>query len=228
MATRCGSCSPSRPPASASPSSKAFGAEIVSSPGELGSNGAVALARELAEADRSLYMPFQYANPANPDVHYRTTGVEILEDCPDVDAFVAGLGTGGTLMGVGRRLRETNPDVQIVAAEPLAGDDVSGLRSLEDGYVPEVLDVTQLDRKLLVSNAEAVRGLRRLARDEGIFAGVSAGGVLHVALKVAAELEAPANIVMLFADGGWKYLSAGLWDRDETQLAGEMESRVWW
>ena len=105
-------------------------------------------------------MPFQYANPANPDVHYRTTGVEILEDCPDVDAFVAGLGTGGTLMGVGRRLRETNPDVQIVAAEPLAGDDVSGLRSLEDGYVPEVLDVTQLDRKLLVSNAEAVRGLR--------------------------------------------------------------------
>jgi cysteine synthase B len=164
---------------------KAFGAEIVSSPGELGSNGAVALARELAEADRSLYMPFQYANPANPDVHYRTTGVEILEDCPDVDAFVAGLGTGGTLMGVGRRLRETNPDVQIVAAEPLA-------------------------------------------REEGIFAGVSAGGVLHVAQKVAAELEAPANIVMLFADGGWKYLSAGLWDRDETQLAGEMESRVWW
>ena len=207
---------------------EAFGAEIVSSPGELGSNGAVALARELAAEDRSLYMPFQYANPANPDVHYRTTGVEILEDCPDVDAFVAGLGTGGTLMGVGRRLREANPDVQIVAAEPLAGDDVSGLRSLEDGYVPEVLDVSQLDRKLLVSNAEAVRGLRLLARDEGIFAGVSAGGVLHVALRVAAELEAPANIVMLFADGGWKYLSAGLWDRDETELAGEMESRVWW
>ena len=140
---------------------QAFGAEIISSPGELGSNGAVALARELAaEADRSLYMPFQYANPANPDVHYRTTAVEILEECPDVDAFVAGLGTGGTLMGVGRRLREANPDVQIVAAEPLAGDDVSGLRSLEDGYVPEVLDVSQLDRKLLVSNAEAVRGLR--------------------------------------------------------------------
>ncbi len=105
-------------------------------------------------------MPFQYANPANPGVHYRTTAVEILEECPDVDAFVAGLGTGGTLMGVGRRLREANPDVQIIAAEPLAGDDVSGLRSLEDGYVPEVLDVSKLDRKLLVSNAEAVRGLR--------------------------------------------------------------------
>jgi cysteine synthase B len=207
---------------------EAFGAEIISSPGELGSNGAVALARTLAEADRSLYMPFQYANPANPGVHYRTTGAEILEECPEVDAFVAGLGTGGTLMGVGRRLRESNPDVQIIAAEPLAGDDVSGLRSLEDGYVPEVLDVSKLDRKLLVSNAEAVRGLRLLARKEGIFAGVSAGGVMHVAMRVAAELEAPANIVMLFADGGWKYLSAGLWDRDESQLAGEMESRVWW
>jgi cysteine synthase B len=173
-------------------------------------------------------MPFQYANPANPGVHYRTTAVEILDECPDVDAFVAGLGTGGTLMGVGRRLREANPDVQIIAAEPLAGDDVSGLRSLEDGYVPEVLDVSKLDRKLLVSNAEAVRGLRLLARREGIFAGVSAGGVLHVAMRVAAELEAPANVVMLFADGGWKYLSAGLWDRDEDQLASEMESRVWW
>ena len=207
---------------------EAFGAQIVRSPGELGSNGAVALARELAAADRSLFMPFQYANPANPGVHYRTTGVEILEECPDVDVFVAGLGTGGTLMGVGRRLREANPDVQIIAAEPLAGDDVSGLRSLEDGYVPEVLDVSKLDRKLLVSNAEAVRGLRLLARREGIFAGVSAGGVLHVAMKVAAELEAPATIVMLFADGGWKYLSAGLWDRDEDDLAGEMESKVWW
>jgi cysteine synthase len=207
---------------------KAFGAEIVSSPGELGSNGAVALARELAAADPSLYMPFQYANPANPGIHYATTGVEILDECPEVDVFVAGLGTGGTLMGVGRRLREANPDVQIIAAEPLAGDDVSGLRSLEDGYVPEVLDVTQLDRKLLVSNAEAVRGLRLLASEEGIFAGVSAGGVLHVAMRVAAELEAPANVVMLFADGGWKYLSAGLWDRDEVQLEGEMGSRIWW
>jgi [CysO sulfur-carrier protein]-thiocarboxylate-dependent cysteine synthase len=207
---------------------QAFGAEIISSPGELGSNGAVALARRLAEADRSLYMPFQYANPANPGVHYRTTAAEILEECHEVDAFVAGLGTGGTLMGVGRRLREANPDVQIIAAEPLAGDDVSGLRSLEDGYVPEVLDVSKLDRKLLVSNAEAVRGLRLLAREEGIFAGVSAGGVAHVAMRVAAELEAPANIVMLFADGGWKYLSAGLWDRDEDELAGEMEAKVWW
>jgi cysteine synthase len=207
---------------------EAFGAELIRSPGELGSNGAVALARRLAAEDPSLYMPFQYANEENPGVHYRTTGVEILEECPDVDVFVAGLGTGGTLMGVGRRLREANPDVQIIAAEPLAGDDVSGLRSLEDGYVPEVLDVTKLDRKLLVSNAEAVQGLRLLARKEGIFAGVSAGGVLHAAIRVARELEAPANVVMLFADGGWKYLSAGLWDRDADELDADMESKVWW
>src|SRR5689334_23685238 len=129
-----------------------FGAEVVFSPGELGSNGSVALARELAAADPSLYMPFQYGNPANPGVHYRTTAAEILAECPQVDVFVAGLGTGGTLMGCSRRLREANPDVQIVAAEPLQGDPVSGLRSLEDGYVPEILDVGLLDRRLLVSN----------------------------------------------------------------------------
>ena len=205
-----------------------YGAEIVFSPGELGSNGAVAMARELAAADPSLFMPFQYANPANPDVHYRTTAVEILADCPDVDVLVAGLGTGGTLMGCARRLREANPDVQIVAAEPLAGDPVSGLRSLDEGYVPEVLDVRQLDRKLLVSNAEALAGLRALAREEGIFAGVSSGGVVSVARRVAAELEAPANVVCVFADGGWKYLSAGLWDRDEAELIDEMETRLWW
>jgi cysteine synthase B len=205
-----------------------YGAEIVFSPGQLGSNGAVALARQLAAADPSLFMPFQYANPANPDVHYRTTAAEILADCPDVDVFVAGLGTGGTLMGCARRLREANPEVQIVAAEPLAGDPVSGLRSLDDGYVPEVLDVSQLDRKLLVSNADALAGLRALARQEGIFAGVSAGGVVAVARRVAEELEAPANVVCVFADGGWKYLSAGLWDRDERELLDEMETRLWW
>jgi cysteine synthase B len=207
---------------------KLFGADIVFSPGELGSNGAVALARELAAEDPSLYMPFQYANPANPEAHYCGTAVEILRECPQVDVFVAGLGTGGTLMGCARRLREANPDVQVVAAEPLSGDPVSGLRSLEDGYTPEVLDVTQLDRKLLVTNEDALAGLRLLAREEGIFAGVSSGGVLDVALRVAAELEAPANVVMVFPDGGWKYLSAGLWDRDEAELLQEMESRIWW
>jgi cysteine synthase B len=205
-----------------------FGAEIVFSPGELGSNGAVALARDLAEADPALYMPFQYANPANPGVHYRTTAVEILDECPQVDVFVAGLGTGGTLMGCARRLREANPDVQVVAAEPLAGDPVSGLRSLADGYTPEILDVSRLDRKLLVSNADALAGLRALAEQEGIFAGVSSGGVLSAALRVAEELETPANVVMVFPDGGWKYLSAGLWDRDEREVVAAMESRLWW
>jgi [CysO sulfur-carrier protein]-thiocarboxylate-dependent cysteine synthase len=207
---------------------KLFGAEIVFSPGDLGSNGAVELARELAAEDPSLYMPFQYGNPANPEAHYCGTAVEILRDCPQVDVFVAGLGTGGTLMGCARRLREANPDVQIVAAEPLAGDPVSGLRSLEDGYTPEVLDVSQLDRKLLVTNEDALAGLRLLAREEGIFAGVSSGGVLDVALRIGAELDGPANVVMVFPDGGWKYLSAGLWDREETELLADMESRIWW
>src|SRR5689334_5281132 len=207
-----------------------YGAEIVFSPGNLGSNGAVAMARSMAERDPSVFMPFQYANPANPAAHYCGTALEILEQVPDgeVDAFVAGLGTGGTLMGCARRLRETNPDVQIIAAEPLAGDPVSGLRSLEDGYTPEVLDVTQLDRKLLVTNEDALAGLRLLAREEGIFAGVSSGGVLDVAMRVGAELDGPANIVMVFPDGGWKYLSAGLWDREETELLSDMESRIWW
>jgi cysteine synthase B len=205
-----------------------YGAEVVFSPGELGSNGAVALARELANADSALFMPFQYANPENPNVHYRTTAVEILAECPQVDVFVGGLGTGGTLMGCARRLREANPDVQIVAAEPLQGDPVSGLRSLEDGYVPEILDVTQLDRRLLVSNDDSLAGLRLLARVEGIFAGVSSGGVLSVARQVAEELDGPANIVMVFPDGGWKYLSAGLWDRDEQEVLEHMEHRLWW
>ncbi len=206
-----------------------YGAEISWSPGELGSNGAVTHARELAAADPSLYMPFQYANPANPDAHYRTTGPEILDALDGVvDAFVAGLGTGGTLMGVGRALREANPVVQIVAAEPLQGDAVMGLRSLEDGYVPEVLDVSRLDRKILVSNAEAIQGLRALLHAEGIWAGVSSGAVLGVARRVAAELEAEQNVVMLLADGGAKYASAGLWDRDADELDAAMEDRLWW
>ena len=205
-----------------------YGAEVVFSPGELGSNGSIAMARDLAAADRSLFMPFQYANVANPDAHYRGTAVEILRDCPDVDVLVAGLGTGGTLMGCGRRLRETNPELQVVAAEPLQGEDVMGLRSLEDGYVPEILDLARLDRRLLVSNDDSLRGLRLLARDEGIIAGVSSGGVLTAALRVARELDRPANIVMVFADGGEKYMSAGLWDGSEDEALERMESRLWW
>jgi cysteine synthase B len=220
-------------PESATPeradSLRMYGAEIVWSPGELGSNGAVALARELAAADPDLYMPFQYANPANPDAHYRTTGPEIIEALGGrIDAFVAGLGTGGTLMGTGQALREANPAVKIIAAEPLQGDAVMGLRSLEDGYTPEILDVSKLDRRVLVSNADALVGLRALLDREGIWAGVSAGAVVEVARRVAASMAPDQNVVCLLADGGWKYASAGLWSRDANELEEDMENRLWW
>jgi cysteine synthase B len=205
-----------------------FGADVIYSPAELGSNGAVTLARELAEADPTLYMPFQYGNAANPRAHEQGTAEEILAACPEVDVLVAGLGTGGTLMGCARRLRRARPDLKIVAAEPLPGEGIDGLRSLEDGYTPEILDLSLLDRKLLVSNEDSVRGLRALAREEGLFAGVSSGGVLHAAMRVARDLDAPANIVMVLADGGWKYLSAGLWDTPEVELLERMEQGVWW
>ena len=205
-----------------------FGADVIYSPAELGSNGAVTLARELAEADPTLYMPFQYGNAANPRAHEQGTAEEILAACPEVDVLVAGLGTGGTLMGCARRLRRARPDLKIVAAEPLPGEGIDGLRSLEDGYTPEILDLSLLDRKLLVSNEDSVRGLRALAREEGLFAGVSSGGVLHAAMRVARDLDAPANIVMVLADGGWKYLSAGLWDTPEAELLERMEQGVWW
>src|SRR5881398_105296 len=166
-----------------------YGAEIVESPAEEGSNGAVRLALELATADPRWFMPFQYGNEANPRAHYEGTGAEIAEALDRVDVLVAGLGTGGTLMGAGARLRESFPDLVVAAAEPLPGDPVMGLRSLEDGYVPPILDVTKIDRKLLVSNAESVAGLRALLDAEGIFAGVSSGAVLHVARKLADELD---------------------------------------
>ena len=162
-----------------------YGAEIVDSPGEEGSNGAVRLALELAAADSTYFMPFQYANEANPRAHYDGTGAEIAAALDRVDVLVAGLGTGGTLMGAGERLRETFPDVVIAAAEPLPGDEVMGLRSLEDGYVPPILDVSKLDRKLLVTNAEAVAGLRLLLEREGVLGGVSSGAVIHAALRLA-------------------------------------------
>ena len=205
-----------------------FGADVIFSPADQGSNGAVLLARELADADPTLFMPFQYGNPANPRAHELGTAEEILRVLPEVDVFVAGLGPGGTLMGCARRLRRDRPDVQIVAAEPLPGEGIDGLRSLEDGYTPEIIDLSLLDRKLLVSNVESVRGLRALALEEGLFAGVSSGGVVHAAMRVARELDGPANIVMVLADGGWKYLSAGLWDTPEDELAERMEQGVWW
>ena len=207
-----------------------YGAEIVFSPGELGSNGGVALARELAAADPSLYMPFQYANAENPNAHYRTTGPEIIEALDGkVDAFVAGLGTGGTLMGTGRALREANPDVQIIAAEPLQGEAVMGLRSLEDGYTPEILDIAQLDRKMLVTNLESVQAMRDLLTHEGIWVGVSCGAAMHVARQVAAKMDPDQNVVTVFADGGARYASANLFtEQDEDVLEDILESKLWW
>ncbi|HVU77633.1 MAG TPA: cysteine synthase family protein [Gaiellaceae bacterium] len=200
-----------------------YGATIIDSPGELGSNGAVRKAQEIAAADDRYVMLFQYENEANPGAHYEGTGAEIARDLERVDALVAGLGTGGTLMGTGRRLREAFPGVQVVAAEPLPGDPVMGLRSLDDGYVPPVLHVDELDRKLLVSNAEAAAAVRVLLEREGIFAGVSSGAAVHVARRIAEELPEGAVVVCVLADGGWKYLSATFWEGEEID-----EAVLWW
>jgi [CysO sulfur-carrier protein]-thiocarboxylate-dependent cysteine synthase len=202
-----------------------YGAEIVESPAAEGSNGAVRVALELAERESRFHMLFQYANAANPAAHYEGTGAEIAGALDRVDVLVAGLGTGGTLMGAGRRLRESFPDLVVAAAEPLPGDPVMGLRSLEDGYVPPILEVAELDRKVLVSNAEAVAGLRALLDRESVFAGVSAGAVVHVARKLAAELD-EGVVVAILADAGWKYLSAEFWDSENAEA--EMEESVWW
>jgi len=199
-----------------------YGATILESPGAEGSNGAIRMALELAEQEPRYFMPFQYANEANPRAHYEGTGAEIAEALDRLDLLVAGLGTGGTLMGAGARLRESFPGIVVAAAEPLPGDPVMGLRSLDDGYVPPVLDVSKLDRKLLVSNEEAVTGVQALLGREGIFAGVSSGAVAHVARRLAAELE-EGVVVCVLADGGWKYLSAGFWDDGQID-----ESKLWW
>src|SRR5690348_7543556 len=174
-----------------------YGAQIVDSPADQGSNGAVKLALELAASEPKYFMPFQYANEANPRAHYEGTGAEIVRDLDRVDVLVAGLGTGGTLMGTGARLREAFPDIVVAAAEPLPGDPVMGLRSLDEGYVPPILDVSQLDRKVLVSNAESVAAVRALLDREGIFGGVSAGAVVHVARKLADELDEGVVVCVL-------------------------------
>ena len=214
-------------PSNATPERRAllalYGASIIESPGEEGSNGAVRMAQEIAAQDDRFVMLFQYANEANPRAHYEGTGMEIARDLTRVDALVAGLGTGGTLMGTGARLREAFPGIQIVAAEPLPGDPVMGLRSLEDGYVPPVLDVSKLDRKLLVSNTEAAAAVRVLLEREGLFTGVSSGAVVHVARRIAEELPEGSVVVAVLADGGWKYLSAPFWTGEEID-----EAVLWW
>ena len=201
-----------------------FGAEVIPSPGEEGSNGAIRQAEKLAAEDSSLVMLFQYGNPANPDAHYATTGPEILRDCPELDVFVAGLGTSGTLMGVGRYLKEQKPDVRVVAVEPPAGELVQGLRSLEDGFVPPIFDPAVLDRKFIVRPRESIEWTRRLLDECGIFAGISSGAVMAGVAKMAATMDA-GTIVALVPDGGWKYLSSGAWT-DDLDVVTERAQRI--
>ena len=201
-----------------------FGAEVIPSPGEEGSNGAIRQAEKLAAEDSSLVMLFQYGNPANPDAHYVTTGPEILRDCPELDVFVAGLGTSGTLMGVGRYLKEQKPDVRVVAVEPPAGELVQGLRSLEDGFVPPIFDPAVLDRKFIVRPRESIEWTRRLLDECGIFAGISSGAVMAGVAKMAATMDA-GTIVALVPDAGWKYLSSGAWT-DDLDVVTERAQRI--
>jgi cysteine synthase B len=204
-----------------------YGAEIVYSPGEQGSNGAVAMALDMAERDASYYMPYQYGNEANPRAHYEGTAVEILDELDEVAAFVGGLGTGGTLMGNGRRLKEENPDTLVVAAEPLQGELVQGLRSLDDGYIPPIIDLGLLDRKIFVSNRDAVVWTKRLLEEEGLFLGVSSGAIARIAVRVAESLD-EGNVVFVAPDDGWKYLSSGVYTRPMEELEETLESASFW
>jgi cysteine synthase B len=202
-----------------------YGAEIVYSEGAKGSNGAVEVALEMAE-DPSFYMPYQYGNEANPLAHYNGTAVEILDELDEVAAFVGGLGTGGTLMGNGRRLKEANPETLIVAAEPMQGELVQGLRSLDDGFIPPIIDLSLLDRKIMVSNRDAIVWIKRLLDEEGVFAGVSSGAIAAIAVRIAAELDG-GNVVFLIPDDGWKYLSSGVYTKPIEEIEN-LDSTVWW
>ena len=207
---------------------EAYGAEIIPSDGTRGTNGAIEVAQDLIEKRGSDYfMLYQYGNPGNPDAHYETTGPEIIEALPDVDVFVAGLGTGGTLTGVARRLKEHNPDTKIVAVAPEPDDFISGLRSLEEGFIPPILDISVLDSRMLVNSFEAFATTKRLLAEEGIFAGVSSGSVVYGAIRQAERMD-KGDIVCLLADGGWKYLSTTLWTKDYDQLEKEAKGKIWW
>src|ERR687898_290402 len=203
-----------------------YGAEIVYSEGAKGSNGAVELALEMAEGDASYYMPYQYGNEANPNAHYFGTAPEILEELDEVTAFVGGLGTGGTLMGNGRRFKEVDPETKIVAAEPMQGELVQGLRSLDDGFIPPIIDLSILDRKIMVGNRDAIIWTKRLLHEEGVFAGVSSGAIAYVANRIAGEID-EGNVVFLVPDDGWKYLSSGVYTKSVDELEG-IDSTVWW
>ena len=206
----------------------AYGAEIVFSEGSKGTNGSIVVAQEMVAAEEGdYYMPYQYGNSANPGAHYETTGREIIEELPDVDVFVAGLGTGGTLMGVGRRLKEHNPATKIIAVAPEPGDYIQALRSLEEGFIPPILDLSLLESRMMVHSIDAFHMTKDLLQRERIFAGISSGSVIYGAMKVAQRME-KGNIVCLLADGGWKYLSTGLWTKDYSEMEAEAEGKIWW
>jgi [CysO sulfur-carrier protein]-thiocarboxylate-dependent cysteine synthase len=202
-----------------------YGAEIVYSEGAKGSNGAVEVALELSQ-DAGFYMPYQYGNEANPLAHYNGTAVEILEELDEVTAFVGGLGTGGTLMGNGRRLKEANPETLIVAAEPQQGELVQGLRSLDDGFIPPIIDISLFDRKIMVDNRDAIVWTKKLLTEEGVFAGVSGGAIAAIAARIAGELDS-GNVVFLIPDDGWKYLSSGVYTKPIEEIEN-LDSTVWW
>ncbi len=204
-----------------------YGAQIILSDGTQGSNGAVRLANKLAQENEHYVMLYQYGNGSNPGAHYYGTALEIIRDLPDLDVFVAGLGTGGTITGNARRLKEYNPAIRVVAAEPLQGDGVQGLRSLEDGFIPPVLDQSLLDAKILVASIDAIRRTRQLKDQEGIFAGPSCGAAVHAAMRVAAGMD-HGKIVVILADGGWKYLSEDLWTLDLGELEDNLEAKLLW
>lgn len=210
---------------------QAFGAEVILSHKDKGTNESILLARQIGEENPSYYMPFQYGNDANPNAHYTTTGPEIARDLPDIDVFVAGLGTGGTLMGVGKALREHNPSVQIIATAPHPDDKVQGLRSIEHGFIPPILDLDSLDGRILVEGEEAFYWTRKLLTDAGYFVGVSSGATFATARKIAQKMSdegREGKIVAMFADGGWKYLSTGIYGEDYKFEQSEIEGKTWW
>ena len=192
-----------------------------------GTNGAIVKAEQMVAEGGPYFMPYQYGNQANPEAHYHGTGKEIVEALPEVDVFIAGLGTGGTLMGTGRRMKEHNDKVKVVAAAPQPDDTIQGLRSLEEGFVPPILDLAMLDARIMISSEEAFKMTKELLRQDSVFAGVSSGAVIACALRVAQRMER-GNIVCLLADGGWKYLSTGLWNKSYAELESEVEGKVWW
>ncbi|MFW3171420.1 PLP-dependent cysteine synthase family protein [Geodermatophilus sp. CPCC 206100] len=207
-----------------------YGARIISSPAAGGSNQAVAVAKGLAAEHEDWVMLYQYGNPANAEAHYTGTGPEILADLPSITHFVAGLGTTGTLMGVSRYLREKKPDVKVIAAEPRYGELVYGLRNIDEGFVPELYDASLLDSRYSVGPQDAVRRTRQLVEQEGIFAGISTGAILHAALGIAEKEVAAgrrADVVFIVCDGGWKYLSTGAYAGTLDEATSALEGQLW-